>query len=246
MDRIALADKLREKANVSYEEAMAALEASNWDLLDAIVLLEQQGKIRDTGYTTKREKPPEEKEKKKAKEKKPQGGDGFDKFMAFIGKILHKGNTNSIDVMRNGQRKFGMPVTVWVLILIFLPFTFWLVIPLLIISLFFGVSYKFVGPDLGRKDVNDAIEKAGAAATSMKDDIEKKVKKAVAEAEKEVDQAVEKAKKTAAEVAAEAARVAEKAAEAAERAAEAAEEAAEAAEEAAEEAAWAAEEEEDK
>jgi len=149
MDRIALADKLREKANVSYEEAMAALEASNWDLLDAIVLLEQQGKVRDTGYTTKREKPPEEKEKKKAKEKKPQGGDGFDKFMAFVGKMLHKGNTNSIDIMRNGERKFGMPVTVWVLLLIVLPFTFWIVIPLIIISLFFGFSFKFVGPDSG-------------------------------------------------------------------------------------------------
>ena len=38
-------EKLREKANVSYEEAKAALEKCNWDLLDAIVLLEREGKI---------------------------------------------------------------------------------------------------------------------------------------------------------------------------------------------------------
>jgi len=40
-----MVETLREKANVSYEEAKAALEASNWDLLDAIVLLEGEGKI---------------------------------------------------------------------------------------------------------------------------------------------------------------------------------------------------------
>ncbi|NLJ64224.1 MAG: DUF4342 domain-containing protein [Christensenellaceae bacterium] len=42
MDRFEMTDKLSQKAEVSYEEAKAALEASNWDLLDAMILLENK------------------------------------------------------------------------------------------------------------------------------------------------------------------------------------------------------------
>ena len=38
-------EKLCEKANISYEEAKAALEAADWDLLEALVLLEKEGRI---------------------------------------------------------------------------------------------------------------------------------------------------------------------------------------------------------
>lgn len=38
-------EKLREKASVSFEEAKAALEACNDDLLDAIIWLEKRGKV---------------------------------------------------------------------------------------------------------------------------------------------------------------------------------------------------------
>ena len=44
MDNMEKVEKLRERANVTYEEAKAALEESSWDLLDAIVNLERQGK----------------------------------------------------------------------------------------------------------------------------------------------------------------------------------------------------------
>lgn len=38
-------EKLRAMANVSYDEAKAALDATNGDLLEAIILLEKQGKV---------------------------------------------------------------------------------------------------------------------------------------------------------------------------------------------------------
>ena len=60
MDHFEMVEKLRTKANVSYEEAKAALEASNWDILDALVLLENEGKVNNGAtkaeYTTQ-EKP---------------------------------------------------------------------------------------------------------------------------------------------------------------------------------------------
>ena len=45
MTNFEMVEILRDKANVSYEEAKAALENSNWDLLDAMLLLEKEGKV---------------------------------------------------------------------------------------------------------------------------------------------------------------------------------------------------------
>ena len=44
MERMEMVEKLRLKAQVSYEEAKLALENSDWDLLDALVYLEKEGK----------------------------------------------------------------------------------------------------------------------------------------------------------------------------------------------------------
>ena len=49
MEMLEKVERLREKANISYEEAKAILEQTNGDLLDAIVLLEQQGKAKTAG-----------------------------------------------------------------------------------------------------------------------------------------------------------------------------------------------------
>ena len=83
MDNFEKVEKLREKANVSFEEAKAALEESNWDLLDAMIVLEKQGKTeaRKEKFSTKEDADlmvvdqPEKKEKKRWQdsEKSPLG-----------------------------------------------------------------------------------------------------------------------------------------------------------------------------
>ena len=58
MDNFEKVEKLREKANVTYEEAKTALENSNWDMLDAMIYLEKNGKVKEdkrAEYTTKTE-----------------------------------------------------------------------------------------------------------------------------------------------------------------------------------------------
>ena len=42
-------EKIRNTANVSYEEAKEALEAANGDLLDAMIYLEKNGKVENAG-----------------------------------------------------------------------------------------------------------------------------------------------------------------------------------------------------
>ena len=58
MDELEKVERLRKKADVSYEEAKQALEECGWDLLDAIVYLEKQGRVKEpksTSYTTQYE-----------------------------------------------------------------------------------------------------------------------------------------------------------------------------------------------
>ena len=62
MEQLEKVEKLRERANVSYEDAKMALEKSNGDLLDAMVLLEQLGKVEapnNTSYSTSYEEQPQ-------------------------------------------------------------------------------------------------------------------------------------------------------------------------------------------
>ena len=58
MDQLEKVEKIREKTGVTYEEAKAALDAAGGDVLDALVYLESQGKIKEpevSVYTTKEE-----------------------------------------------------------------------------------------------------------------------------------------------------------------------------------------------
>ena len=46
MNHLEKVEKLRQRADVSYEEAKEALESCDWDILDALILLESQGKVK--------------------------------------------------------------------------------------------------------------------------------------------------------------------------------------------------------
>ena len=45
MERMDMVEMLREKANITYEEAKTVLDEANGDLLDAMILLERRGKV---------------------------------------------------------------------------------------------------------------------------------------------------------------------------------------------------------
>ena len=56
MDIFEKVEKLVEKAGVSYEDAKAALDKAEGDLLDAMILLEKEGKAKapeQSSYSTK-------------------------------------------------------------------------------------------------------------------------------------------------------------------------------------------------
>ncbi len=169
-------DRLREKANISYDEAKAALEATNGDMLEAMINLEKQGKVKPPqggGYHAETESNNDSDCKHKnshsSKCNNRQGlADLFRSFVRFCAKLIHKGNINSVEVLKDGEVKTAFSITV--LVVLALCF-FWITVPLLIIGLFLGYRYRFCGPDLGRDSVNNAMDSAAAAAETLKKSI---------------------------------------------------------------------------
>jgi len=174
-------EKLRAMANVTYDEAKAALDASNGDLLEAIIDLEKQGKIKAPtggGYYSSQKTGDAGAEACKAKcwEKHARHGNGGETFTSILKKLgrfclnmIRKGNANSFEVLKGEESKASAPVTAFVLLLILAP---WITIPLLIIGLFFGFRYRFNGPDLSGNSVNDAMNSAADAAVNLKKSID--------------------------------------------------------------------------
>lgn len=174
-----LVEKLVEKTGLSYGEAKQALERTDWDILDAIIQLEAQGMVNNgktAQYSTSNEnhtgqENQQSQQNKQGKQGKDsnQSGDKFKKasknFGDFMKEIFDKGNKNCLVMHRNDEKKIELPVTAFVVLLIF---CFWVVIPLMIVALFFGCRFSFSGSELGKESVNSAMGKATDIADNIK------------------------------------------------------------------------------
>lgn len=166
MDKIAMVEDLRKRTGLSYEEARETLEGSNWDLLDTLVKLEKEGKIQEGSFSTQTEEGEEYTSYAKQADEKA-GKDGWQNFWNWCKRMFHKGNTNHFQVRRDDVDKLTIPVTLFVLLLVF---AFHIVIPMLIVGLFFRMHYRFIGDDLGKDTINEGFEKAAQAAESVKEE----------------------------------------------------------------------------
>lgn len=170
MEKIEKVERLREKANVSYEEAREALEEAGGDLLDAMVLLERAGKVpgpnRST-YSTEYEAQPDYiRVRDKVEEQKnsaPSFGQTVGKLFRTAVHFIRK----TVFIVKKGEDTlFTMPTAVFVLLLIF----FWeALLPIMIVALFFDIRYSFDGLDSVKK-ANSILNKAGDFAEEVKDE----------------------------------------------------------------------------
>ena len=169
MNSMEMIEKLREYANVTYEEAKAALDEANGDLLEAVILLERQGKTKkpeQSTYTTKAEEQPQYQDvRERIEQQEKKASDGFGrKTGRAVKKMVNILKRNFFQVTRNDNLLFQMPAWVFALILLF----FWeTVIPVMLIFLFFGVRFSFTGED-DLSSANNFMEKAGNMADEVK------------------------------------------------------------------------------
>ena len=150
MDKLEKVEKLREKTGVSYEDAKNALEACDYDLLDAIIYLEKLDKVKAPeveSFTTGAEQQTST-EFEQAQQtytndcNKVTFGQMMDKFFKWCGKVLKKSVDSTFIVERRGQTMINVPVLVLVIALIL---AFWVVLPLLVVGLFCECRYHFEG-----------------------------------------------------------------------------------------------------
>lgn len=175
MSNFDLVEKLRDRANVSYEEARTALDACNGDLLDALIYLEKQGKVSappSGGAYSSKSEPQHEETVFKALPPRRDHGDDFrrhvNRFFRWCGDVINKGNTNYFEVWRGNQKILSIPVTVLVLLLIF---AFWITLPLMIIGLFLSCRYVFRGSDIESINMNGIMDSAADAAEGLKSEV---------------------------------------------------------------------------
>ncbi len=166
MTNYEMVEKLSEKMGVTLEEAKTALEASDWDMLDAALLLEKEHGGESAPYTTRQ-----------ARDAGETATDNSDRrVLPRLGQALKRliavGSRNRFEVRRRGAEEpvLEMPVIAVVLLLIF---AFWVCVPLLVVGLFAGFHYSFSGAELGREEINHAMDKASEAADKVMGEIRK-------------------------------------------------------------------------
>ena len=165
MEMIEKVERLRERANVTYEEARAALEMTGGDLLDAIVLLEREGKTqnRPSSYSTKNE----EAEEEERQEKRSEFKENMHRLANWVRKAIDIGNRNQFVLSRKDEEKLTLPVTAFAVIVFFtLPWS----VMVLGAGLFLGFRISFRGPQTEK--VNPMMDKASAAAEKVRAEFE--------------------------------------------------------------------------
>ena len=169
MEMMEKVERLREKANVTYEEAKAALEETGGDLLDAVVLLERQGKVKEPSQSTFSTEYEEQKDYIKVRDKVEEQEKSAPSLGRTIGGLF-RGlirfiRQTTFIVTKGEDTVFTMPTLVFALLLFF----FWEVLaPVMIIALFFGVRYSFEGEEEAEK-ANTILNKAGDFANDLRE-----------------------------------------------------------------------------
>ena len=157
MDHLEMVERLSSKANVSLEEAKEALEASDWDLLDALLMLQSKESLKDLEVSADTAEEAEQKpEAATAEEAKASPTNLVTRFLHMLAGLVRKGNEAAIEIKRKGELRLSLPLTVVLLLLIFL---FWWTLAAAILALVFGYRFTLRGLPFDDK-VNNGLEKA--------------------------------------------------------------------------------------
>ncbi|MBO4378149.1 MAG: DUF4342 domain-containing protein [Clostridia bacterium] len=158
MDHLEMVERLSSKANVSLEEAKEALEANDWDLLDALLMLQNKESLKDLELSAGTAAEEEQKtDTGTAEEAKASPANIVTRFLHTLAGLVKKGNEAAIEIKRKGELRLSLPLNVVLLLLIFL---FWWTLAAAILALVFGYRFTIRGLPFD-ESVNNAMEKAG-------------------------------------------------------------------------------------
>jgi len=140
-----LIEMLRERANVSYEEAREALEKCNNDIVEALIYLEKQNKI-----------------------KTPPSDSCVTGFWATVKKMVKSCNETKFIISKNGQNIINLPLTIVIIITAIVP-------PITVIgllaALFTGHKIRLEKPGSEDLKINKTLDDISNAAVKVSEQV---------------------------------------------------------------------------
>lgn len=175
MDNYQKVEQLVSKAGCSYEDAKTALESCGWDMLDAVISLEREGKINKETPEQKAEEPVEIIPEVSSEETYDNAGNSGKaegkpkrerKLWKRIKSILV--NNRMVVLKSSGQQIMDLPIVIPVIALIAF---FWATLIVAAIAMVFGCRFHFEGEDLGKTNINSTMDKATDYAEKVRSDL---------------------------------------------------------------------------
>ena len=162
-----LVEKLVNTFGVSYEKAKEALEASNWDAVDAAIYLEKDKNAASQEQEQEKvNRSPKGSFNIPVDEMKEAGSNFFKTCWDFL-------SLNTFVVKKSSGEVF-LDIPIWLAALLLCAF-FWPVVLILAIVFVMGYRFSFSGPQLGKKHVKNTMNQVENAA----EEFVEKVKNAV-------------------------------------------------------------------
>ena len=150
-------DHIRERANVTYTEAKEALEATDGNMIDAIILLEKEHKTHGSG-------PKKTQQQEKSEYRRQATKNTADDLLEGFKKILKTLNETRV-IMFNEQRVvFDVSMTITLLLA---AFAFPLTVAILIIGLLTGQRFKISKKSKVSETLNRFFDKASAVTDDV-------------------------------------------------------------------------------
>lgn len=137
-------DELKKRTNASYEDVKKALEECNGDMVEALIYLEKQKKVKPEEKTTT---------------------DNFGNFIKSVKRIIKKGNNTKFIVKKGDSIILSLPVTIVVIITVVAPY---ITVVALILAILTGHRIKFQGRNGEDLKVNETLDKVSDSVVNLK------------------------------------------------------------------------------
>lgn len=177
MEKFEQVEVLCKKANVTFEDAKEAMEACDYDMLDAMIYLEKQGKVNagsTASYTTSSGTDTSQEFEKAQKSyeescQRTSFGEVMNKFGKWCKRTIQRSLEIDFCVTKDEKLVFKVPVLALVVALIVAT---WISVILLVVGLFCGCKYYFQGLDSATVDVNKFCERASETCEGIKNEFQ--------------------------------------------------------------------------
>lgn len=152
-------DQVRERTGASYSEAKNALEISNGDVLNAIILIEEKSKYDNSTESNKSE--------------------SIDEFKAWLKDLINKGNITRIKITKDGKKLVDVPVNAGiaagVIAVIIPPILAFVVVAAVVTQVTIEITKADGTVEVVNKYISAAVNEAKDKATDFADKLKEKV-----------------------------------------------------------------------